>query len=167
MRAFKSLKAYNFFADGFVKNMCLYQYPESSLVVIRAYCHHSLTIDSALQVFVCLSCTTGDVYTAQCNCVSGLGEACSHVTALLFTLEDIVRKGLKELPVELISKTSKPMEWNKPPKKHISPLPVKDISFTKLSYGRRMPQSKLDAPNVTPIHVHQLIVHYLNLHWCS
>ena len=116
--------------------MWLYQHPESSLVVIRAYCHHSLTIDSALQVFVCLSCTTGDVYTAQCNCVSGLGEACSHVAALLFTLEDIVRKGLEEWPVELISKTSKPMEWNKPPKKHICPLPDKGISFTKPSYGK-------------------------------
>ena len=50
-------------------------------------------------------------------------------------LEDVVRKGLKELPVEL-SKTSKPMEWNKPPKKHVSPLPVKGISFTKPSFGK-------------------------------
>ena len=135
MRAFKSLKAYRFFADGYVKNMWLYQHPGSSLIVIRAYCHHSLTNDPALQVFVCLSCTTGDVYTAQCNCVSGLGAACSHIAALLFALEDVVRKGLKELPVEL-SKTSKPMEWNKPPKKHVSPLPVKGISFTKPSFGK-------------------------------
>ena len=123
MRAFKSLKAYRFFADGYVKNMWLYQYPGSSLIVLRAYCHHSLTNDPALQVFVCTSGMTGDVYTAQCNCVSGLGAACSHIAAVLFALEDVVRKGLKELPVEL-SKTSKPMEWNKPPKKHISPLPV-------------------------------------------
>ena len=115
--------------------MWLYQHPGSSLIVIRAYCHHSLTNDPALQVFVCLNCTTGDVYTAQCNCVSGLGAACSHIAALLFALEDVVRKGLKELPVEL-SKTSKPMEWNKPPKKHVSPLPVKGISFTKPSFGK-------------------------------
>ena len=107
----------------------------SSLIVLRAYCHHSLTNDPALQVFVCISGMTGDVYTAQCNCVSGLGAACSHIAAVLFALEDVVRKGLKELPVEL-SKTSKPMEWNKPPKKHISPLPVKGISFTKPSFGK-------------------------------
>ena len=115
--------------------MWLYQHPGSSLIVLRAYCHHLLTNDLALQVFVCLSGMTRDVYTTQCNCMSGLGAACSHIAALLFALKDVVRKGLKELPVEL-SKTSKPMEWNKPPKKHISPLPVRDISFTKPSFRK-------------------------------
>ena len=139
MRAFKSLKAYRFFADGYVKNMWLCQHPGSSLIVVRGYCHHSLTNEPALQVFVCLSSMTGDVYTAECNCVSGLGAACSHIAALLFALENAVSKGLTELPVEL-SKTSKPMEWNKPPKKHIFGM-VHPSTFERFYH----PKDKFDA----------------------
>ena len=47
-----------------------------------------------------------------------LGEACNHVAALLFYLEDASTKGLTELPAEL-SKTSLPMQWNQPPKKTV------------------------------------------------
>ena len=107
MRAFRSLKAYSFFADGYVKNMWLYQHPDSSLIVPSAYCHHSLTNDLALQVFVCLSGMTGDVYKPSAIACLALEQHLA--TALLFALKDVVRKGLKELPVEL-SKTSKPME---------------------------------------------------------
>ena len=86
----------------------------------------------------------------------------SHCSIAL-ALGDVVHKGLKKLLVEL-SKTSKPTEWNKPPKKNVSPLPVKDISFTMPSLERVMLQLQLNAQNTTSIHVHQLITHYSNMH---
>ena len=155
LRAFKSLKGYKFFADGFVRNMWLYPHPGSELVILRAYCHHSLTCNPPLQVFICLNGSTGDVYSARCNCVSGTGAACSHIAACLFALEHAVSSGWKELPTE-ISPTSQPMKWNQPPKKVVSAKPVKEISFRKSSFAKtsatlavKCPRSSFDprAPN--------------------
>ena len=129
MRAFRSLKGYRFFVDGFVKNVWTHAFPEKNGVAVtyvRSYVHHSMSCDPSLQVFVALNSTKGDVYSAQCNCVAGLGQACNHIAAVLFYLEDAKKKRLDKLPVEL-SKTSQPMVWNQPPKKQVDPSPLNDI----------------------------------------
>ena len=33
----------------------------------------------------------GEIYCAHCNCIAGLGETCTHVAAMLFYLETVVR----------------------------------------------------------------------------
>ena len=77
LKAFKSLKAYKFFYDGFVKNVWMHEcQPTTGNVVLRvlyfrAYVHHSFTCESPLLVFVSINGDTGDVYSAKCNCVSG------------------------------------------------------------------------------------------------
>lgn len=73
MRAYKSLKAYKYFHDGFVKNVWLHDCKTSNprIVYVRGYVQHSLTMDLPLEVFVALDGDTGDVFSAQCNCVSG------------------------------------------------------------------------------------------------
>ena len=83
-------------------------------------------------MYVAINSCSGDVYSAKCNCVSGLGQACNHVAALLFYLEH--HSGKAELPVEL-SKTSKPMEWNRPSKKVVQPARANDIAFHKPAHG--------------------------------
>ena len=57
-----------------------------------------------------------------------LGQACSHIAALLFFLEK--HAGDDKLPTEL-SKTSKPMTWNQPPKKEVLPARAQDVIFVK------------------------------------
>ena len=76
LKAFKSLKAYKFFHDGFVRNVWVHQFPstdKSNLKVLyfRGFVHHSLSCEAPLEVFVALNGDTGDVYSAQCSCVSG------------------------------------------------------------------------------------------------
>ena len=76
LKAFKSLKAYKYFHDGYMKNVWLYQCPifaDSNLRILyfRAFLHHSFTSDAPLEVFVSLNSDNGDVYSAQCSCVSG------------------------------------------------------------------------------------------------
>ena len=75
LKAFKSLKAYKFYYDGFVKNVWVHEFPisESELRILyfRAYVHHSLTCDAPLETYVALNGDNGDVYSAQCTCVSG------------------------------------------------------------------------------------------------
>ena len=76
LKAFKSLKAYKFFYDGFVKNVWVHEFPISEvrslrILYFRAYVHHSLTCDAPLETYVALNGDNGDVYSAQCTCVSG------------------------------------------------------------------------------------------------
>ena len=65
LKAFKSLKAYKFFYDGFVKNVWVHEYPISEvgslrILYFRAYIHHSLTCDAPLETFVALNGDNGD-----------------------------------------------------------------------------------------------------------
>ena len=76
MKAFRSLKAYKFFFDGFVRNVWVYECPRTSnlnlrVLYFRAYVHHSLTCDSPLEVYVSINGDNGDVYSGKCSCVSG------------------------------------------------------------------------------------------------
>ena len=83
LRAHKSLKAYKYYYDGFVKNVWLHEFPPSEgplhlrVLYFRAFVHHSLSCNSPLEVFVSLNGDTGDVYAAKCNCVSGYANGLS------------------------------------------------------------------------------------------
>ena len=74
-KAFKSLKAYKYH-DGFVRNVWVHQFQSTDQLNLKVSCfcgfvHHSLLCESPLQVYVALNGDTGDVYSAQCLCVSG------------------------------------------------------------------------------------------------
>ena len=73
MRAFKSLKAYRFFADGYVSNVWLHncETERPKIVYVRGFVQHSLTTDLPLETFVALDGDNGDVFSAQYSCVSG------------------------------------------------------------------------------------------------
>ena len=119
---------------GFVENIWLHSFPDKNppIVCVRGFVHHSLSTDPPLEVFVSINADTGDVYGGQFKCVSGLGEACNHIAALLFFLEH--HSGNDALPSEM-SKTLKAMEWNKPPKKVVEAGRVQDIAFVKPAHG--------------------------------
>jgi len=55
-----------------------------------------------------------------------LGQACNHIAALLFFIDDHI--GDDNLPAE-ISKISQPMKWNQPQKKEIAPARAQNIVF--------------------------------------
>ena len=41
------------------------------MLYFHAYVHHLLTCDAPLETYVALNGDSGDVYSAQCTCVSG------------------------------------------------------------------------------------------------
>ena len=76
MKAFRSLKAYKYFFDGFVRNVWVYECPNTNdlnlrVLYFRAYVHHSLTCDTPLEVYVSINADNGDVYSGKCSCVAG------------------------------------------------------------------------------------------------
>lgn len=71
MRAFKSLKAFKYFADGYVQNVWAAEVDqEGDLLVIWCFCFSSLKFGTTYPVFVCLN-RSGDVYSVECKCVAG------------------------------------------------------------------------------------------------
>ena len=95
MRAFKSLKAYKYFADGLVRNVWAHHLEDQ--VVVSRYRPSSLKAKTTYTVYVVIK-TTGDVVGGAHNCVAGKGEACSHVAALLFYLDDLTSHAITTLP---------------------------------------------------------------------
>ncbi|KAJ8300539.1 hypothetical protein KUTeg_022058 [Tegillarca granosa] len=81
------------------------------------------------KVFVCLS-SKGDVQGGSYDCVAGKGEACNHIAALLFALEDYIAKGLKDLPQDQ-TRTDGLCQWNKPAKRKFEPQTVHNIKVVK------------------------------------
>ena len=58
MRAFKSLKAHKYFADGLVRNVWAHHLEDQ--VVVSRYCPSSLKVKTTYTVYVVIK-TTGDV----------------------------------------------------------------------------------------------------------
>ena len=93
--------------------------------------------DSGFTVF----CMIVSVYDCSCFCskiikfiLCRLGQACNHIAALLFFIDNYGIINAENLPTDL-SKTSKPMAWNQPPKKTVTPECSSNMQFIKLSHG--------------------------------
>ena len=87
--------------------------------------------------------STGEVCCADCTCMAGLGEVCTHVAAILFYVEATTR--LSETP----SCTQEQCKWVIPSfQRDIPYLPIKDIDFTSAKSKKR----KLDdsSTSTTP-----------------
>ena len=75
--------------------------------------------------------------TCACLCkfiLCRLGQACNHIAALLFFIDYYANISAEYLPTDL-SKMSKPMAWNQPPKKTVTPECSSNMQFVKPSHG--------------------------------
>ena len=134
LKAFKSLKGYKYFDEGFVTNTWIHTIPDTDFVYARSSCFSSLTVKQTYTVYVCLN-RTGTVYSAKCQCKAGLGQACSHVAAVLFRLESLKLSNTTSIPEDRTC-TGKLQQWNVPSKREVQPVPVSEITFFKAEYGK-------------------------------
>lgn len=88
------------------------------MVVIRGYCHSSLKSKATSTVYVILI-TSGDALAAQCKCIAGKGEACSHFAALLFYIKDMKRTEVKHL--HSAKAVTDHQQWHVPAKRSVVP----------------------------------------------
>ena len=126
MKAYKSLKAYKYFNDSFVRNIWSTSHKETQLVAVRAHCFSSLKAKTTYTVYVMFK-KDGTVVTAECNCVAGTGGACSHIAALLFFNEDFKKKEAP-LPSDR-TVTDRLQQWHVAPKGTF-------LKFQKAVYGK-------------------------------
>ena len=85
---------------------------------------------------ICAIRLTHHHLTRRCTCMAGLGEACSHVAALLFAVDCRNRMESE------VTCTSVLCQWKKPPSKRVDCLPTSEIDFVS-------PKRKLSEPSKT------------------
>ena len=88
LKAYKSLDAYNNYMNGWIDKATVYNCPNCPNTYLATGCvKHSQSLSAIpAKPWVAVK-TEGTVVVAHCTCMAGLGEACSHVAALLFLLE--------------------------------------------------------------------------------
>ena len=147
LRSYKALRAYQLFEERHIHNVefCP-SWPrkdpadkeDSPLCFLRCKCFPSQdTSKQPHRVVLCLDKRSGRPYGAHCRCVSGLGQACSHVAGLLFALEDFVARGFTKLP-DGQSTTDVLCVWSKPSgSQKVEPKPLSDVTIRKAVSGGR------------------------------
>ena len=140
VRAFKSLRAYSHMEGGHVVMFRVNKFESSPIFMfIRAYCKPSQATTHVYPVHVCLDKRTGIIYGAECRCVAGLGECCSHVAAVCFQLDDFVSRGLKSVPDD-VSCTEKSCQWIAPANiSKVQPQQLTEVHVYKPVLGKRKP----------------------------
>ena len=100
LEAYKSLDAYNYFVSGHVKQVEQCEVGESSPVVFVRACvtPGQKVANGPFKPWLCLDKKQGYVVGSHCTCMAGLGEACSHIAALLFAVEAVTYCGVNALP---------------------------------------------------------------------
>ena len=122
LKAYKSLEGYRQFIDGWVSDIRVTAYNDKFLVTAKVKHSQRLSAPPA-KAWIGVE-KSGTIICGHCDCMAGLGEACSHVAAILFTLEANAqaRKSL--------SCTSMPCSWLPPSFRSVAFAAISDIDFS-------------------------------------
>ena len=139
LKAYKSLEGYNHFVNGWVTNIAVTELSTlTKSFLFTALVRHSQRLSlPPLKVWVAIK-QTGEVICAHCTCMAGLGEACSHIAAVLFTAEANTQTKHQ------LSSTSLPCSWLPASYQFVSFSKVANIDFTTPSQKRKTLQRKTE-----------------------
>ena len=117
LESYKSLDAYNYFVCGYVQEVRQHNVESNSPVVfVKAVVTPGQRVtETPHEPWVCLDKVAGYVVASHCSCMAGLGEACSHIAALLFSVEAVNYCAINDHPAA----TSVRCIWNNYYKKKV------------------------------------------------
>ena len=140
----------NFFVNGWVSNIAVTQIERRQHYLFAATFKHSQTLSATpLKVWVGYK-SNGEVVAVHCTCMAGIGEACSHIAAVLFAAEANTQVKQQQ------SCTSLPCAWLPPSFRTIEYMPVSDIDFRTPKQKRK--NSQAFGSNATPAPKRNLVV---------
>nr|XP_047140517.1 uncharacterized protein LOC124815766 [Hydra vulgaris] len=147
LKSYKSLDAYHQFVSGWVSD--LGSYVVNNRVIVKSKVRHSQSISKApLQPWI-IAEKSGNILAAHCNCMAGLAETCTHVSATLFAIDASVRLEKSR------TVTEEAAYWMLPSNvKEVKYSRLKDINFTSATNMKRILDSKLSQ---TPVRQYQLL----------
>ena len=132
LKAYKSLDAYKYFLTGLVGEVSTHSVDDSGeKIVVRAKVRHSQSMKAAPLLPWIAANKNGTVLCSHCTCMAGLGEACSHIAAILFAIETYNRLSNND------ACTSQLCAWLPPTLQNVHFAPIAEIDFTSPSTKRR------------------------------
>ena len=137
LQAYKGLDAYNQFINGWVRERCAIVCGGNTVVSAKVM-HSQRLSETPLRPWLICS-KDGKILGAHCNCMAGLGEACTHIAALLYAIEATVKiRDSKTV-------TEEKAYWLLPSAlKKVSYKEIKDIDFTAAKTAKRNFRSALE-----------------------
>ena len=148
LKAYKSLEAYKHFVNGWVSNVtvCRVMSHQETFIVTARVTHSQRISETLVQAWLAVE-QVRVVFCAHCTCMAGLGEVCSHIVSIFFTVDANTR--LKQST----SCTSLPCSWLPPPFSSVPYAKIADIDFSAPTQKRRktlepssaVPQSSTDS----------------------
>ena len=82
--------------------------------------------------WVCIDKKKGYIVSAHCTCLAGLGEACSHIAAVLFAIEAVNQQGINSAPTCTMVKSV----WSTYYKEKVVPARANNLDFTHPRHGQ-------------------------------
>ncbi|XP_065651315.1 uncharacterized protein LOC136079507 [Hydra vulgaris] len=146
LKSYKSLDAYYQFVSGWVFDLA--SYVVNNRVIVKAKVRHSQSISRPpLQPWI-IAEKSGNILAAHCNCMAGLAETCTHVSATLFAIDASVRLEKSR------TVTEEAAYWMLPSNvKKVTYSRLKDIDFTSATTMKKNLDNKLSQ---TPIRQYYL-----------
>jgi len=139
IKAKKSLDGYNFFLNGWLNGVTVVKVDNKNNHLFLATVKHSQSVLlPPLKVWV-ITKQDGEVITAHCTCMAGLGEACSHAAAVLFAAE------ANALTKSQFSSTSLPCSWLPPTFRSVKISEINAIDFATPQHKRKLSSSDKSA----------------------
>ena len=139
LKAYKSLDAYKYLLAGSVGEVSVHYVHEK--IIIRAKVRHSQSMKAAPLLPWVTANKDGTVVCSHCTCMAGLGEACSHIAAILFAVETYSRLSKDD------ACTSQLCAWLPPAIQNVHFAPIAEIDFTAPSTKRKRSMSQLESPH--------------------
>lgn len=125
LKAYKSMDGYNFFVNGWVGNIIVFAIKTrpTKFLLMGSVKHSQRLSAPPLKAWVAMK-QTGEILCAHCTCMAGIGEACSHIAALLFSAEANTQAK------QQFSSTSLPCSWIPPSYRSVDFSEISRIDFT-------------------------------------
>jgi len=144
LKAYKSLEAYNYVTSGLVSKVRVKQIIGNNFLIVAKVRHGQSQFtknpeDSWLGIM-----SDSSIINAHCTCMAGIGEACSHVAAVMFYLMLTSEYNKRNFGEDAC--TSLSCTWLPPSATEVSYVELSEIDFTssKRKFLSMMDQAEED-----------------------
>ena len=107
--------------------------------------------EDAYKPWVLLDKEKGYIITSHCSCTAGLGEACSHIAALLFAIEAVTHCGINSEP----ACTAVKCVWNDYFKSKVTNCIAENLDLSHPSHGKVVKRKSVKRPRPSELSKHE------------
>lgn len=149
--------------NGWVNTVTVLSIGRNKNFLFLSSVKHSQSLSLPLLKVWLITKADGEVVTGHCTCMAGLGEACTHVAAVLFAAE------ANSITKWQFTSTSLPCSWLPPTFRSVKFAEIKNIDFLTPQHKRKLSTSESDDKckkkkfEILPPTEEQLQNHYINI----